>query len=346
MSIQKSKKREKKQKPGTKASQSVQESNSSSQEFTRKNSAEELVTKDDFLRINGIDFTIKQALNTLGIKTYSDFKGHNATALARALLERTEVDFPATRIIMEDWIGQAEKLAAEGKSENAKQQSEPDEIETQKEPETNVAPISEDLAKQEPTEQSENISKGTQKVRKQQRAKPARETTKLSEGAEYKTEAPEESQTKDSSASTSGTQIEPKTVSTKQNQSFGLEITSSEFVLAHNSSTGSTGSDHVEGKLQCSIFGKKITQAEYDQTPLSAQIFAIDLVSQDSQLICAKTILLQPGKRNYDIPVQFEVRVKAGRYQLQIFAFLQNEQPEIAFRRGPVLNVVDDSLQK
>ncbi|HMY73140.1 MAG TPA: hypothetical protein PLQ88_15100, partial [Blastocatellia bacterium] len=70
---------------------------------------------DDFRIINGLPKTAKAKLHTAGILTFTQLAAMSAHEIAAAVGEETEIT--AERILREDWIGQAEKLAASNKEE-------------------------------------------------------------------------------------------------------------------------------------------------------------------------------------------------------------------------------------
>ncbi len=70
---------------------------------------------DDFRIINGLPKTSKARLHAAGILTFAQLAAMSAHEIAAAIGEEAEIT--AERILREDWIGQAEKLAASNKEE-------------------------------------------------------------------------------------------------------------------------------------------------------------------------------------------------------------------------------------
>ena len=69
--------------------------------------------RDDLVNIEGIDPATEMALNSIGIRRFSDFDGHTAETLAQALQTRTGLFITAETIARQDWLGWAEIFKAE-----------------------------------------------------------------------------------------------------------------------------------------------------------------------------------------------------------------------------------------
>lgn len=78
--------------------------------------ASPLQARDDLVNIEGIDPATEMALNSIGIRRFSDFHGHTPETLAQALQARTGLFITAETIAKHDWMGWAEIYQAENSS--------------------------------------------------------------------------------------------------------------------------------------------------------------------------------------------------------------------------------------
>jgi hypothetical protein len=79
--------------------------------------------RNDLTAIEGIDPVIEMALNSIGIRKFTDFRGHTAETLAQALREGTGIEITAATIAGQDWIGWAELLETEAEKEKTVEES-------------------------------------------------------------------------------------------------------------------------------------------------------------------------------------------------------------------------------
>ncbi len=69
--------------------------------------------RDDLVQIDGIAPTTEIALNSIGIRRFSDFENYTPQSLAAALDERTGTSVSAATIEQQNWIEQAKTLAGD-----------------------------------------------------------------------------------------------------------------------------------------------------------------------------------------------------------------------------------------
>lgn len=69
--------------------------------------------RDDLVQIDGIAPTTEIALNSIGIRRFSDFENYTPQSLAAALDERAGASVPAATIEQQNWIEQAKMLAGD-----------------------------------------------------------------------------------------------------------------------------------------------------------------------------------------------------------------------------------------
>ncbi len=72
-----------------------------------------LLGRDDLLNIPGIDPAMEMALNSVGIRKFSDFLGHTPETLSRELQERAGTAIAATSIASQEWLDWAQLFANE-----------------------------------------------------------------------------------------------------------------------------------------------------------------------------------------------------------------------------------------
>lgn len=141
-----------------------------------------LLPRDELLLIDGLDPVAEMALNSIGIRKFTDFRGYTPETLAQALLERAGTAIAATTIAEQGWIGWAELHAAE--AEKGKTVAEPpanaglhDEISPAAQPQIaeTILPESENLATPEAANREMDLS--IRQARFQQFDKPAAPNT-------------------------------------------------------------------------------------------------------------------------------------------------------------------------
>jgi predicted flap endonuclease-1-like 5' DNA nuclease len=87
------------------------------------NRAEEPARSDDLKLINGIGPAVEKRLNGVGIFTFTQLAALSPADVAAAVADLTGLS--AERIVKQDWIGQARRLAAESTSSEAQKNVEP-----------------------------------------------------------------------------------------------------------------------------------------------------------------------------------------------------------------------------
>jgi predicted flap endonuclease-1-like 5' DNA nuclease len=85
--------------------------------------ASPMIPRDDLVDIEGIDPRIEMALNSIGIRRFTDFAGYTPHSLAQTLEEQAGISISSDTIAAGDWFGWAQILAEESATRRASQKN-------------------------------------------------------------------------------------------------------------------------------------------------------------------------------------------------------------------------------
>jgi len=285
--------------------------------------------RDDLVIIEGIDPTTELALNSIGIREFSDFQKYTGPTLAQALQESSGLAITAETIANQDWIGRAAALAVEKNtavtaSEEIKPV--PEEISGRAllpaapaaaAPEEKI-PLAADT-NEEAASEREPMSKT--KPKQKQKETPITTTSQADAGV------------KADAAKT------PPTPQHDETNGWTLHIQNVTFTPIEMPS----GPNQPSTKLLRSEIDYKMMSAEAmtvaKRTTLCTQVHAIDMATGEHKLLASRAERLQPRRTDYHARLEFAVP-SIGRYRLDVVVFLPQPEPKIAFYEGPFLRVV------
>jgi len=260
-----------------------------------------VILRDDLVDIDGIDPTIEMALNSLGIRRFTNFDGYTPKSLSQALHDRAGISVSAETIATQDWLGGAQILVEENAARF-------------------VPPAKKDAAKDAP--------RGA--------FSPERMSAEIKSNGAGDQKAV--GATNDSSAE--GVLPENKPIqkqSAHAEKDIVLHIKHVRFTQQTEPADNPLAK-RLRGEIACELARPK-QAVTMDQMTLCAQVHAVNLASGVSELLAAKSHFVLPHRDDYATVIDFEAP-QLGRYQLQIVALLLGAQPVIACRPGPVLRVV------
>jgi predicted flap endonuclease-1-like 5' DNA nuclease len=282
--------------------------------------------RDDLLSIEGIDPTTERALNSVGIRQFSDFRKYTPETLAQKLQARAGLSISAALIASQDWIGWAEIFATENNSAAPAK--------------TEDATVIEKAAENRPVE-NPPAAKSEET--------PLQSAPEVDRESGHKQASSENLAQKDKDLATaSEVKAEPKPreaeVSTTQSNgsevNWALQITSAKFVpFEAQIKLNRPSVKLLRSEIHCTLNGAKALAATMEGLPLCVQIHAVNELTGECKLLASQSEFLEPAQADYQMQLEF-VAPRHGRYQLQIFAFLVDADPKIAFFQGPVLRVI------
>ncbi len=88
-----------------------------------QSAASPIIPRDDLVDIEGIGPRIEMALNSIGIRRFTDFAGYTPHSLAQALQDGAGISISAETIAAGDWFGWAQILAEESVTRSASQKN-------------------------------------------------------------------------------------------------------------------------------------------------------------------------------------------------------------------------------
>lgn len=97
----------------------------------------------------------------------------------------------------------------------------------------------------------------------------------------------------------------------------------------------------MHGEISCNLTGKNAFFETQYRFSLFTQIHAVDVETEQSELMAAKSFQLTPRQNSYRVHLEFDVP-EAGYYRLNAVAFLLAPEPKIDFREGPFLRVIPE----
>jgi predicted flap endonuclease-1-like 5' DNA nuclease len=280
--------------------------------------------RDDLVNIEGIDPTTELALNSIGIREFSDFQKYTAPTLAQALQESSGLTITAETVANQDWIGRAAALAV-GKN-TAVMASE--EIKPAPEEISGRTPLPAAPEKKIPPAADTNAEAASErgpvsKTKPKQKEKETPIMTTSQTDASVKADA----------AKT------PPTPQHDERNGWALHIQNVTFTPIEMPA----GSNQPSTKLLRSEIDYKMMNAEASvvakRMTLCAQVHAVDMATGEHKLLASQAERLQPRRTDYHARLEFAVP-RIGRYRLDVVVFLPQPEPQIAFYEGPFLRVV------
>jgi len=299
---------------------------------------------DELTNIEGIDAAAEMALNSIGIRRFSDFRGYTPETLAQLLQARTGLPIEAATIAGQDWMAWAEILAAENsfdtvemppaaKSEETPAQTTLEVIPPLSMDNTDRALVAFDGRKDSSLERPASPPAAAAMPVETNFAgslKPAPSANLAHEDERPATTPQANGEIK-------------KQPTTRHNQApidWALHIESAKFTPIEISAEPNTALvKRLQSEIQCTLSGAKAIIATIDRLLLCAQIHAVDTLTGEHKLLASQYELLLPEQLDYRWQLEFAVP-RFGRYQLQVVAFLLNADSKIAFYQGPVLRVI------
>jgi predicted flap endonuclease-1-like 5' DNA nuclease len=284
--------------------------------------AASFASRDDLLAIEGIDPTIEMALNSLGIRRYSDFRDRTPQELSQALQERTGIAISAAIIESQDWIGWAEILAAEGTAPAA-----PERKDEERKESIEAAHL------QDGGHHSTTAEEDTPAI-----APEAEQEYAWGEAAEG-LDLQKEKSTESAFAQNPELPM-AKSEDNSEIDGAAVRIKGTRFEQFETSATADTPSEtRLRGEISCELTGAEALTATADGKTFCAQIHALDTATGESELLASKSERLQPNQAEYSFGLEFKIP-RVGRYQLQVVALLLDAVPKIDFYQGPLLRVI------
>lgn len=265
-----------------------------------------LISRDDFLLIEGIDATTEMALNSIGTRRFSDFRGHTPQRLSKMLHERTGISISPATIELQDWLGKATILADEESAPTV--QGGEDGSDWQ------------ETYKDDFLQERHQVKKTTGAIVKEDSDPARKKSAKKAQGSI--TEA-----------------IETKTAKEVGREKAFLFTRDVRFSQFEKETTEAAVEKMLRSEINCELRGIDSLTVSVEPVFLCVQIYGVNTETIDCELLASKAEPLQPGRTDYIIQLEFKVS-KVGRYQLQIALFLLKSDSSIAFHQGPLLRVI------
>ncbi len=319
---------------------------------------------DELTNIDGIDATAERALNIIGIRRFSDFRGYTPETLAQLLQTRTGLSIEAATIADKDWMVWAEILAE-------KNAAAPDDTDENQEAATATENASVEMppaAKSEATP-VQKIPEVIPQPSGDSTERPLAALNGRTDSSSLRPANPPATPAIPAEAdfarslkvapSANLTQRDERLITTpqangeikkqkmapaiKHEQSPGdwaLQIQSAKFApIEMPAQPNSAAVRRLQGEIQCKLSGSPAVIAAIDRLLVCAQIHAVDTLTGEHKLLASQYGLLLPDQVDYSWWLEFAAP-RLGRYQLQVVVFLLNTDSKIAFYQGPVLRVI------
>lgn len=275
-------------------------------------------SRDDLTNIEGIDAATEMALNSIGIRQFSDFRGYTPETLAQLLQTRTGLPIDAAVIAGQDWMAWAEMLATERNFPVAAETNEKKTIESVPE---NTPP--EKLPEAQPEEKPPQTVSAV--IPPQPEVNPERPLAAVNGRTNSSVQQP---------------LAPPATETISPAADFVVQISNAKFTsIATPAQPNRPAVQTIQSEIDCNLSGAKANLVTIDRLPLCAQIHAVDQLTGEHHLLASQYELLLPGQLDYRLHLEC-VAPRVGRYQLQVVAFLFHAEAKIAFYQGPVLRVI------
>ena len=259
--------------------------------------------RDDLTAIEGIDPTMEMALNSIGIRQFSDFRGHTPEALAHALQARGVDSITPEKIAEQDWMGWAEILAAENLS----------------------APVPASEKRETPTEANKESDSSEPLAQAPKTEEPHSPFAPEVQHENGKTPQAENSSPQEEKSS-------PVEVA--------LHIHNVRFAQIETTATAlQPSAPRLRCEMQCELTGPHAVGRTLEQDHLCTQIHAIDMLTGTHLLLASQSQRLRVDQTDYSATLECKTP-EAGRYQSFVIAFLLQSNPPIAFYQGPALRVI------
>lgn len=304
--------------------------------------------RDDLTLIDGILPHLELALNSIGIRKYSDLKNYSAERLARLLQQRAGIDISIAAIEPEKWIESARRLA----EKSAVDMDGNDKIRMTSaatvEPGNDVAkeknPRTQETAPIIMPEGSMSAVPG-KNIPKARTADVAPEPPIADKPVDAAAEPPIADKPIDATAQPL---IAAKTDAqlAANGENNGVEVSLTIAAIHYHQrelprTAKSPAKKVLQAEVSCQLAGKQADLATQYRFPLHIQIHAMAVETEQSALLAEKSLPLTPLQSTYKLHLEFEIP-PAGYYQLHGVAFLLAPAPRIDFKTGPFLRVVSE----
>lgn len=125
-----------------------------------------------------------------------------------------------------------------------------------------------------------------------------------------------------------------------------LQIQTARIALLERRETEENAFDKtLRATIQCLLPEARAHEMTAAPAWLCLQIHAVNLVTQVVELLISQARVLQPEQSEAAHVLEFAAPA-AGRYQLQIVAFLSGPAPQIVFQSGPLLRVEPEEFEE
>lgn len=303
------------------------------------------IQRDDLLKIESIKPITEMALNSIGIRQFSDFQNYTPLSLSKALQTRAGIAICAEIIESQKWIEHAQLLAEkkasqnnfEIKNENLREKSEGnmsgyngEHFSVDSNEKEKGKMIETDL---EGSEQSNKQTRRNQKKKrphkknnsKTQEARPVHSSKSLQQFDSNQNNPlinQEQKQQKDS------------------DEEVSLQIKDAKFHQIETPvSTVTTAKKMMYGEISCDLIGTKVKAISDGKFPICIQIYAVNMATNETKLMVCKSFPLKPEQHSYKIYLEFNV-AEVGYYRLNTVVFLLYSEPKIDIHQGPFLRVI------
>jgi hypothetical protein len=305
---------------------------------------------DQLTLIDGIDPTIERVLNGIAIRRYADLAAQTPEFLAEAL-QRVHIPISVEAIAEQNWIGRAHQLAdvhlglASTGSEEVKERQE------QALPDVDAGKLDDnerivETATASVLRQQEAVAPAdlpAQEGDARDKAPDIRETkTKPSAHTPSAARALQAAKVMNSAAAadeaSAAPPVAPPLASTPVPSAMELHIRRARFMQKDSSSPEKQGEKTLHGEITCELVHDGELSKSPETMALYTQVHAVNLNTGGSELLASKSQTVLPRINDYSVAIDFKIP-PAGRYQLQVVAFLIGATPLLDIYRGPVLRV-------
>jgi hypothetical protein len=303
-------------------------------------------SRDDLGTINGIGPKYAEALYQVGIRHFADLARYSPEALSAALAEKTDAKVPPERIEANDWIGQANVLAQQTSSGHRPFEENADEADVpeKKWHEHAYFSLKFEYLSGEPDQQTWRThiyreQNGGEELKVDGIAETTRWVNWILDKAnlpdvvdylpeEVETPAKTEAATPDSAEAKAEPAIpEPTTI----------EIL--DIQLSEAGPSLDIPEKRLMAEVRFQLSGAEAETLTADRLPYRVEVHAIDLNSQETNLVASGRGELQPQVFEYANQQKFPIP-ETGRYELHSIVLLLPPGALATYYRGPIVNIV------
>jgi hypothetical protein len=296
--------------------------------------------RDDFQRnIKGIGKSVTQALYNLGVRTYADLANHSPGTLAELL--KSKVAFVSEqRILKDDWIGQARKLA------EAQAGASPPSTSEHQTGSAGVRGAGEAPTPPGGWEEVANFFISFGRIRGEEglSTKSYHSETgneKVWQGIAVNQLAQWMLDQADLIPSDAIPQKEREPVETPGIQG-DIQINLSGLLVSHVPEAvtvagyATTGSVRVVNRIE--FFGSEVPGATYEHAPFVEEIYLFNIETKQTELVASQQSQMAPEVLTYDVQQDFPIPL-SGHYQLHILVRSFPPLSAVAQLQGPLIRI-------